>query len=536
MEDELQDLTKWTEYIEQLTKEFHDLPEVPPILASIEPTVFQYSLNDHPELNFWHAFDKNGIRGGMGENTEDNDYIKLIHKADFEVVRKVFSGEQNPIEATMTGIYLVEGDMTKLMACASLLPLQVVAHEKVTGSKSGNENSAACRTMEWPQEIDQIFEKVVNGIPEAVRPVVSVQLLEAAEEKCKERNGNSMAEVDLIVALFEITPQAFKPTVIEDLKKLGIDYDRYLPKVQSDFKCKNDLDQMVKDLVTIGDIVEVKSDVDKIWKVIRAYEKFFAGAPVSIRTTTKPVEIRDVAIRYVEFFIAHNPNPYITAINEGLIEKNGHPIHEMIVEAIDKFQIMGYGVDLDITNGMSKIWPFVVPESIDEVLSMKTIPDSIRNYEEYFKKHGLTTFALFAFDFMNKTTNLYFMLKQPPKSSYESCIALVEDLGLKVASEDIMKACLTAAHLNFTFNWESEKCERLCFGIGEDDYRNVPVHLHPMMKDFVDKTPLQSEKQKFVWGVTFTPNGVYYKIENDYNGTMVDFIGMGCKAGIEKYI
>jgi len=137
---------------------------------------------------------------------------------------------------------------------------------------------------------------------------------------------------------------------------------------------------------------------------------------------------------------------------------------------------------------------------------------------------------------MNKTTNLYFMLKQPPKSSYESCIALVEDLGLKVASEDIMKACLTAAHLNFTFNWESEKCERLCFGIGEDDYRNVPVHLHPMMKDFVDKTPLQSEKQKFVWGVTFTPNGFYYKIENDYNGTMVDFIGMGCKAGIEKYI
>jgi hypothetical protein len=57
-----------------------------------------------------------------------------------------------------------------------------------------------------------------------------------------------------------------------------------------------------------------------------------------------------------------------------------------------------------------------------------------------------------------------------------------------------------------------------------------------MMRDFVDKTPLQSEKQKFVWGVTFTPNGVYYKIENDYNGTMVDFIGMGCKAGIEKYI
>lgn len=131
MEHELLDPNKWTEYIKRLTKAFHDLPEVPPILAGIEPTVFQYNLNDHPELNFWQAFDKNGIRGGMGENSEDEDFIKLIHKADFEVIRKVFSGEQNPIEATMAGIYVVEGDMTKLMACTPLLPLQVKAHEKV---------------------------------------------------------------------------------------------------------------------------------------------------------------------------------------------------------------------------------------------------------------------------------------------------------------------------------------------------------------------------------------------------------------------
>lgn len=131
MGQELLDITKWTEYIERLTKEFNDLPEVKPILAGIEPTLFQYNLNNHPELNFWHAFDKNGIRGGMGENTKDTHFIKLIHKADFEVIRKVFSGEQNPVQATMDGIYVVDGDMTKLMACVSLLPLQVKAHEKI---------------------------------------------------------------------------------------------------------------------------------------------------------------------------------------------------------------------------------------------------------------------------------------------------------------------------------------------------------------------------------------------------------------------
>ncbi len=130
-EHELTDIVKWKIYLERLTKELNNMSEVPPILNSIEPTIFQYHLNDHPELNFWHAFDKNGIRIGMGENTQDSDFIKLIHKADFEIVRKVNSGEQNPVQATMAGLYIVDGDMAKLMACAPILPLQVKAHEKV---------------------------------------------------------------------------------------------------------------------------------------------------------------------------------------------------------------------------------------------------------------------------------------------------------------------------------------------------------------------------------------------------------------------
>lgn len=131
IESELADISKWEAYLNKLTKAFNELPEVIPILKSIEPTIFQYNLNDHPELNYWHAFDKNGIRFGMGENTHDTNFIKLVHKADFEIVKQVNSGEQNPVQATMAGLYVVDGDMAKLMACAPLLPLQVKAHLKV---------------------------------------------------------------------------------------------------------------------------------------------------------------------------------------------------------------------------------------------------------------------------------------------------------------------------------------------------------------------------------------------------------------------
>lgn len=390
--------------------------------------------------------------------------------------------------------------------------------------------------MEWQREIKNLFEGMVSKIPEIVRPVVKPALLETAEKKCAERKGKMVAEIDLVVALFEVTPPAFQPTMIEDLESLGIPYDRYLPKVDSNFKCNTNLDQLVKDIGKLCEITRIKCNEEAIRRAIKPYSQFYIGSPVSIRTTTKPVEERDVSVRYVELMHIHDPDPYTTAINEGLIEKNGHPIHKMIREVQDNFHIMGYGVDIDARIGLSKIWPFVVPRTIDPIFSMKYIPNSMRKYKDYFYKHGLNIFSLFAFDFSNNTINIYFMLQRPSKATYENCIALVEDLGFEIASKEVMEGCVDAAHLNYTFSWDSERIERLCFGITCDHYSEVPVHLHPIIKEFVNKTPLQSEKKKFIWGVTFTQNGLYYKIENDYNGTMADFLLMGCKAGIDYYI
>ncbi|MHA1915005.1 MAG: aromatic prenyltransferase [Promethearchaeota archaeon] len=389
--------------------------------------------------------------------------------------------------------------------------------------------------MEWQPEVKKLYENVVLRIPEMVRPVIKPELFQKAEKKCEERRGKMVAEVDLIVALFEITPTAFQPTMIEDLVALEVDYDKYLAKIKSEFKCTNDLEQMVKDFAKLCEITGVRFNENATRNVLNAYKDFFIGAPISIRTTTKPVERRDVALRYVEFFMPHDPDPYTHAVNEGLIEKDDHPIHEMMKEVMDTFQMMGYGVDVDASTGLSKIWPFIVPGSIEPLFSMKSAPESMKKYRDYFLKHGLTDFSLFAFDFLHKTTNIYFMIQQPPKPTYDSCISLVEDLGIELDSKEAMEGCRKAVHLNYTFSWDSDKLERLCFGMACDDPSEVPVHFHPLMKKFVEETPLQSDSQKFIWGVTFTNNGRYYKIENDYNGAMIDFLAMGCKAGLDTY-
>ena len=389
--------------------------------------------------------------------------------------------------------------------------------------------------MEWQSDVKELYDKMVLRVPEMIRPIIGPALFQGAEKKCLDRMGKNVAEVDFVTALFEVTPAGFQPTMIGDLKALGIDADKYLAKVKGAFKLHNDLNKMIDDIMKLCKITGIKGNKEAVWKVIKAYEPFFAGSPVSIRSTTKPVEKRDVSIRYVELMMPHNPDPYTTAIKNGLLKKENHPLHKMYQETLEKIDILGYGVDIDTRIGLSKIWAFTVPWSIDPVFSMKYIPKSFINFREHFEKHGLSIFSVFAFDFSNKTMNIYFMLRNPATATREKCERIVKECGFEIASKEIMEKCANAAHLSYTFSWDSDKVERVCFGIVCNHFKDVPVHFHPVMKEFVEKTPLQVEKLKFIYSITFTPKGLYYKIENDYNGTMADFLLLGAKAGLESY-
>ena len=390
--------------------------------------------------------------------------------------------------------------------------------------------------MEWQPEVKQLYEDMVSRIPEMVRPVIRPVLLEASEKKCAERIGKKVAEVDLVTALFEVTPPAFQPTMIEDLNDFGVDIDIYLAKVKCEFKHDTDLKQMVKDLLKDGEITGVKCNEEAIWKVLNAYKNFYSGSSVSIRTTTRPIEKRDISVRYLEFLIPHDPDPYTTAINEGLIEKNGQGVHEMIKETLDTFEILGYGVDLDVRVGLSKIWTFVVPGPTEPIFSMKLIPKSIKTHMEYFKKHEMTSFSLFGFDFRHNTTNLYFTIKDPSKATPEIYESLLKELDFEIASKEVMERCCDAITIYYTFSWDSNEVERICFGVTCQDVEKVPVHFHPLMKKFLENAPVQAEKRMFIYSITFTRNGLFYKIESDYSGTFIELFLMGARAGLKEVL
>ena len=120
---------EWEAYLTRFMSAYNELPGLTSMLEPVSPLVFQYLITDKPEMNYWQFIDKDKMRWGMGEYS-GSDAPKILHKTNFETIKKVNSGESDPIQATMAGTYVVEGDVTKLMACAPLLPLNAKAHEK----------------------------------------------------------------------------------------------------------------------------------------------------------------------------------------------------------------------------------------------------------------------------------------------------------------------------------------------------------------------------------------------------------------------
>lgn len=128
--DKMNERDEWESYLGRFMKAYNSLPELAPLLKPIAPLLFQYQITDRPEMSYWQLVEEDKMSWGMGEYKGAN-IPTVVHKTDFETIKKVNAGETDPIQATMAGIYTVEGDVTKLMSCAPLLPLNKKAHDAI---------------------------------------------------------------------------------------------------------------------------------------------------------------------------------------------------------------------------------------------------------------------------------------------------------------------------------------------------------------------------------------------------------------------
>jgi hypothetical protein len=286
------------------------------------------------------------------------------------------------------------------------------------------------------------------------------------------------------------------------------------------------------DLKRMSDVAEVTFNEAATRAVIDAYADFFESAPVAMRTTTKPKERRDLSVRYLDMLKKHEPDPLATALVKGFVKNDGHPIYALYEETKERCGAFGFGVDLNVRSGFSKIWmaPDVARATLDEVTALPHLPQAAKNTRDHFARHGLNWFGLFGFDFVNRTTNLYFMIKQPGAS--RDYARLLADLDFVPDRPDALAACSPAHVLYYSFSWEADTVQRVCFAMVCESRSQVPTNLDPLVNRCVADSAFMRGSQNCIYSVVWAPHGHYFKIDNDYSGTMATDLVQAGVAGV----
>lgn len=81
--------------------------------------------------------------------------------------------------------------------------------------------------MDWDQETDQKFKKLLEKIPIFLRDIAKEKVAKKAENLAETEHQSQVTEKNLVDALFEETPFGFHGPLKTDMESIGIDYTQY---------------------------------------------------------------------------------------------------------------------------------------------------------------------------------------------------------------------------------------------------------------------------------------------------------------------
>lgn len=280
------------------------------------------------------------------------------------------------------------------------------------------------------------------------------------------------------------------------------------------------LNRMSGHIIEAASIAAVPYDKDRIRDILDAYGDFFSRSAVIFVTNTRPDGERTLSVSYVDCRQPHDPVAIARA--NGFIVPNGDPIHRFLDDIRSQYPLSGYGVDLEVNRGLTKIWAFLqTPRPVEEFFSIPSLPDSVKDHKDYFHRHRLRFVSHFALDYYHLSANIYFMIRKPGQATTGKMEKMVGELGLEIPERPLLDYCKYAVAIYPTFNWQSRHAERLCMAVAASGAQQVPTHLHPLLESFTRDVPILSPERGFIYGVTPGRKGLYIKIANDYTGTMI---------------
>ncbi|MBI5960652.1 MAG: hypothetical protein HY866_18075 [Chloroflexi bacterium] len=278
------------------------------------------------------------------------------------------------------------------------------------------------------------------------------------------------------------------------------------------------------DLLTAAKIVDAPVDSEGLTQNLSVFARFFSptaeDTAVAYRITTHK---KDVSMRYINFAVRHNP--YEMAAANGLIERDGHPIEDLIDQLEPQIDLFGYGSDIAVSHGFEKVWPFFAMKPIQDIAKLPALPDAVRQHRDYFAKHKMEQVSVMAIDYYHKSLNLYFLMRGPdgtfkPGGTYtrEQWVEMFTDLGFAHPTDAELDIFMQAFVVYPTFSWDSQEIERLCVCMPGGKVEHIPYGLHPITERFVKEAPVQAPPTAYTYCPTYGRDVKYLKMEVDYSG------------------
>ncbi|MFW9864603.1 MAG: SCP2 sterol-binding domain-containing protein [Candidatus Thorarchaeota archaeon] len=119
---------EWNDYLQKIAEKINSYSECREFFEALGKVTFQYKVTDKPEYSFYQEYTPTSLQIHLGTMQDPT----VTHIMRFDIIREVFAGNINPIDATAEGNYAVEGNMAKLLKAAGLIPYIKRAHTEIS--------------------------------------------------------------------------------------------------------------------------------------------------------------------------------------------------------------------------------------------------------------------------------------------------------------------------------------------------------------------------------------------------------------------
>ncbi|MCL2731061.1 MAG: hypothetical protein FWE15_13685 [Actinomycetia bacterium] len=253
--------------------------------------------------------------------------------------------------------------------------------------------------------------------------------------------------------------------------------------------------------------------------VLTTYHDALTSSPIVWNIVNSGGAIKDLSFDFAS--PTSVGEPYTLAVTHGLAEDVDHRIRALLPDIQARFDVQSYGVDYGVNGGFNKAYvcfPMGALQHLAPLAQVPSMPPALAEHSAAFTAHGLDgKVSAIAIDYTHRTWNVYFNGLTPAHVQRQAVTAMLRDLALPAAGEQMLDFISASQAVYFTFGWDSAKIERISFSVRTTDPTVLPAGIDPAFETFARNAPYTYPGDRtLVFAGAITASEEYYKLAAYY--------------------